>query len=233
MSMIGFPLLLIPLAIVNIIVFLMPGVSFTDPIFTVTLLSHVAWKVTFGDALLALSMLLLLFEVIKGARPGGKYFTDHLLALLVFAGAAAEFLLLPQFATSVFFLLTVLTLVDFLAGISLRLRRETRRVAAARAAAAKDLAAKDLSSKDLSSKEAASRDVPLQAAPPPVAAAPEPRAEPVLPPPMATIEPARPASGLVAPDVIPSRSDAVSETAAPDVRAPDLQPGSPSVHPTR
>jgi hypothetical protein len=32
MSMIGFPLLLIPLAIYNIIVFLMPGVSFVDPV---------------------------------------------------------------------------------------------------------------------------------------------------------------------------------------------------------
>ena len=30
--MVGFPLLLIPLAIYNIIVFLMPGVSFTDPL---------------------------------------------------------------------------------------------------------------------------------------------------------------------------------------------------------
>ena len=32
MSMVGFPLLLIPLAIYNIIVFLMPGVSFADPL---------------------------------------------------------------------------------------------------------------------------------------------------------------------------------------------------------
>ncbi len=177
--MIGFPLLLIPLAIVNILVFLMPGVSFTDPIFTVPLLSQAAWKITFGDMLIAFSMLLLLVEVIKGARPGGKYFTDHFLALLVFAGAVAEFLLLPQFATSVFFLLTVLMLVDFLAGISLRLRSETRRAAAAAKAA--------------------------RAAPPPAAApATQPQFEPVVPqavPPMATIEPAHPAP---APTVNPS-----------------------------
>ncbi|MGO4712105.1 hypothetical protein [Bradyrhizobium sp. 2TAF24] len=129
--LVGFPLLLIPLAIVNIIAFLMPGVSFTDPLITVTLMSKVAWKVTFGDILIALGMLLLMFEVIKAARPGGKYFTDHFLALLVLAGAVAEFLLLPQFATSVFFLLTVLALVDFLAGVSLRLRGDNRRRAVA------------------------------------------------------------------------------------------------------
>lgn len=168
--MIGFPLLLIPLAIVNILVFLMPGVSFTDPLVSVPLLSPAVWKITFGDALIAFSMLLLLFEVIKGARPGGKYFTDHFLALLIFAGAVAEFLLLPQFATSVFFLLTVLMLVDFLAGVSLRLRSEARRARAAAKAA--------------------------RAAPLPAEVAPQTQFEPVVPPavpPMATIEPAHPA----------------------------------------
>ena len=70
MSMIGFPLLLIPLAIYNIFVFLMPGVAFTSPIVTVTLMSGVQWTLTFGDALIALAIVLLLFEVIKASRPG-------------------------------------------------------------------------------------------------------------------------------------------------------------------
>jgi hypothetical protein len=123
MSMIGFPLLLIPLAICNIIVFLMPGVAFATPLFTLTLVSGVAWPVTLSDVLIALGILLLLFEVIKGARPGSKYFMDHLLSLVVFGGAAAEFVMLPQFGTSSYFLLTMLALVDFLAGIALRARR--------------------------------------------------------------------------------------------------------------
>jgi hypothetical protein len=123
MSMIGFPLLLIPLAVCNIIVFLMPGVSFVAPLFTLTLMSGAAWPVTLSDVLIALGILLLLFEVIKGARPGSKYFMDHLLSLVVFAGAAAEFVMLPQFGTSTYFLLTMLALVDFLSGIALRTRR--------------------------------------------------------------------------------------------------------------
>ena len=123
MSMIGFPLLLIPLAIYNIIVFLMPGVSFADPIVKLTLMSGAEWPVTLSDMLLALGVLLLLFEVIKGARPGAKYLTDHLLSLIVFGGAAAEFLLWPKFGTSTFFVLALLALVDFLSGIALRTRR--------------------------------------------------------------------------------------------------------------
>src|ERR1700710_738512 len=100
MSMVGFPLLLIPLAIYNIIAFLMRDLSFAAPLVTVPLPSGTAWPVTMSDVLLTLGILLLLCEVIKGARPGAKYLTDHLLSLLVFGGATAEFLLLKPFGTS-------------------------------------------------------------------------------------------------------------------------------------
>jgi hypothetical protein len=123
MSMVGFPLLLIPLAIYNIIVFLMPGVSLADPVLKLTLTSGTEWPLTLSDMLLTLGVLLLLLEVIKGARPGAKYLTDHLLSLIVFGAAAAEFLLWPRFGTSTYFLLAMLALVDFLSGIALRARR--------------------------------------------------------------------------------------------------------------
>jgi hypothetical protein len=121
---VGFPLLLIPVAIYNIIVFLMPGVSLAEPVVRLTLLSGAEWPLTLSDMLLALAILLLLLEVIKGARPGAKYLTDHLLSLIVFGGAAAEFLLWPRFGTSTYFLLVLLALVDFLSGIALRSRRK-------------------------------------------------------------------------------------------------------------
>src|SRR5271154_2243649 len=121
--MVGFPLLLIPVAIYNIIVFLMPGVSLVEPVAKLTLMSGAEWPLTLSDMMLALGIVLLLFEVIKGARPGAKYLTDHLLSLVVFGAAAAEFLLWPRFGTSTFFLLTLLGLVDFLSGLALRARR--------------------------------------------------------------------------------------------------------------
>lgn len=128
--MIGFPLLLIPFAIYNIFVFLMPGVTFTAPVTTVPLMSGVQWAPTFGDALLALTALLLMFEVIKAARPGARYLTDHLLSLVVSGAAVAEFLLLVPFGTSTFFLLTVLMVVEFIAGVSIGFRNRKRRAPA-------------------------------------------------------------------------------------------------------
>ncbi len=121
--MVRFPLLLIPLAIYNIIVWLMPTSPSPIRCAKLTLVSGAEWAITLGDILLALSVVLLLLEVMKGARPGAKFLTDHLLSLVVFGAAAAEFVLLRKFGNSIFFLLTLLTLVEFLSGISLHTRR--------------------------------------------------------------------------------------------------------------
>ena len=121
--MVGVPLLLNPLAVYNILIFLMPGVALTAPLLTLTLISGAAWSVTLSDFLLAAGILLLLLEIVKAARPGSRFVMDHLLSFVIFAAACAEFLLLPPFGTSTYFLLGLLTLVDFLGGLALRVRR--------------------------------------------------------------------------------------------------------------
>jgi len=121
--MVGFPLLLIPIAIYNIVAWLMPDVPLTDPMFRLTLVSGAVWTITLSDILLALGVLLLLLEIMKGARPGSKYLTDHLLSLILFGAAAAEFVMWPKFGTSTFFLLALMAMVDFFSGIALRARR--------------------------------------------------------------------------------------------------------------
>jgi hypothetical protein len=217
MSMVGFPLLLIPLAIYNIIVFLMPGVSLADPLFKLTLVSGTEWPVTLSDILLALAALMLLFEVIKGARPGAKFLTDHLLSLIVFGAAAAEFVMWPKFGTSTFFLLTLLSLVDFLTGVSLRARRGT--VAASAPA--------------ISRKSARAAAPPV--AEPPFEPAPVPAHAPM---PVAAPFPAMPAAPSAAEPVLQDHSEpphaqpAVTPVApSPEVPSPDLQPGNGIIPP--
>ena len=206
MSMVGFPLLLIPLAIYNIIVFLMPGVTLAEPVLTLTLMSGAQWPVTLSDILLALGMLLLLLEVIKGARPGAKYLTDHLLSLIVFGAAAAEFLLWPKFGTSTYFLLSLLSLVDFLSGVALRARRGA--AAAARPAARKQETAAPEPQFDPSPAPS----VPAAAA---VAeAAPLDRTEPKMMP--AEVTPAAgPSPEVVSPGLQPGESASPSPDAPP------------------
>jgi hypothetical protein len=211
--MIGFPLLLIPLAIYNIIVLLMPGVSFADPLLRLTLVSGAEWAVTLSDLLLVLGILMLLLEVFKGARPGAKYLTDHLLSLILFAAAAAEFVLWPKFGTSTYFLLVLLALTDFLSGVVLRAQRGMRVVQGAGAPL-----------------QRASRKADMPAAEPQFDPAPAPAvpsaasvAESVLldhPEP----SPAQPAvvSNAASPE-IPS-----PEIPSPEIPSPKLQPGNGS-----
>ena len=130
MFLIGFPLLLIPLTIFNIIVFLMPGLRLDSAVATVPLMSGRTLPLTLGDVLVLLSIFLLLIEIVKAARPGAKYAMDHLLSLLVFCGAAAELILLPQdaFVSMPFAFLVALMFVDALGGMMIGLRRRRAQV---------------------------------------------------------------------------------------------------------
>jgi len=133
MYLIAFPLLLLPFAFFNIVVFLLNNMPFTDTVFTIPLASEPnippvfdrSMPVTLGDLIVAIGMLLLYVEVVKAARPGGKGIIDHLLSFIVFLAMAAELVLVPRAAvpagaTSTLLLLTVLSFVDVIAGLSIR-----------------------------------------------------------------------------------------------------------------
>ncbi len=122
MFLIGFPLLLIPFAIYNIVAFLMPGVGWSGVLITVHLMSGADWMLSAGDMLLALAILLLFGEMTKAARMGGRNIVDHGLALLLFLGMVAEFVLVTQAASATFFLLLVTSFFDVLGGFTVRAR---------------------------------------------------------------------------------------------------------------
>ena len=126
MSLIAFPLLLIPFAIYNIIAFLMPGVSWSAPLTNVAMMSGATWSMSSGDLLIVLSILLLFAEIAKATRTGARSVVDHGLSLLVFLAMGAEFILIRQAATSTFFLLLVIGFVDVLGGFSVTLRSAQR-----------------------------------------------------------------------------------------------------------
>jgi len=124
---IGFPLLIIPFAIYNMIAFLTPGVSWTAPLYSVPLKSGVSWTATVGDAFLAFSLLMLMFEFIKSTRHG-KSIVEHFIALVLACGAAAEFWMVREAGNSVFLLFVVICFVDLFAGFAASLRRARRTI---------------------------------------------------------------------------------------------------------
>ncbi|UWU76787.1 hypothetical protein N2603_44190 [Bradyrhizobium huanghuaihaiense] len=203
--MVGFPLLLIPLAVYNIIAFLMPSVSFSDVLFKVPMITGETWPVTLADLLLALGVVLLLLEVVKGARPGSKFLMDHLLSLIIFGAAAAEFVMWPKFGNSTFFLLVLLAMADFLGGIAQRTRRRVTYVA--------------------ETTVPAPRKAKRRAEPPADEAAAEPKFEPVPAQPAPVVPPA-PSAQSVAESVLmdhPAPKPVIPPS--PEIPSPHLQPG--------
>src|SRR5665213_20586 len=124
MFALGFPLLLVPFAIYNIVAFLMPGVSWTGTLATVHMKSGADWAMSGGDILITFAILLLFVEMLKVVRIGSRGVVDHGLALLLFIAMLAEFVLVSQVASATFFLLLVLSFFDVLGGFTLALRSE-------------------------------------------------------------------------------------------------------------
>jgi hypothetical protein len=205
--MVGFPLLLIPLAVYNIIAFLMPTVSFTDVLFKVPMITGEAWPVTLSDVMLAIGVVLLLLEVVKGARPGSKFLMDHLLSLIVFGAAAAEFVMWPKFGNSTYFLLVLLAMADFLGGIAQRTRRRVTYVAETTVPAPR--------------KVKRPAEVPVEDV------TPEPRFEPVTTTQPAPAMPPASLAQSVAESVLMDHPapKPVQSTPSPEIPSPHLQPG--------
>jgi hypothetical protein len=118
------PLLALPVLIYNAIVLTLPG-GFTSidaatrmdqQLFAVTMTSHIDWSVGLGDLLLAAALVVLFIELLKSTHSRRIAIVNHALSLLLFIICLVEFLLAPAFATSTFFLLSLMTLLDVLAG---------------------------------------------------------------------------------------------------------------------
>ncbi len=126
MFVVGFPLLLISIAVYAVIAFLMPGLSWTAPITSVRMISGAEWTMTLSDIVIAFSLVLLFIEILKATRVGRKAIIDHILSMLVFVLALVGFLLLPQAATSTFVIIMLICLVDVVAGFSITIRTAER-----------------------------------------------------------------------------------------------------------
>ena len=126
MFILGFPLLLVPFAIYNIVAFLMPGVSWTGSLTTVHVLSGGEWTMSAGDMLITLAILLLFGEMMKSTRIGIRTVVDHALSLILFLGMLVEFLLVKQAASATFFLLLVISFIEVLGGFAVTLRTAQR-----------------------------------------------------------------------------------------------------------
>jgi hypothetical protein len=122
-----FPLLAIPVIIYNLMGFTFGGgpdgtMTMTEnlarPLWQVNMVAEGStWAVSGGDLLIILSLGFFFVEILKSTSTGTATITNHAVSMVVFIICLIEFLLLKNFATSVFFILTIMTLLDVLAGV--------------------------------------------------------------------------------------------------------------------
>jgi hypothetical protein len=121
-------LLVIPL--LAYVAFAGVGADFAASRFDVNLPSGGAWPIALGDILLAVALGLLFFEVLKATRTGGNSVVDHAFSMIVFVVCLILFLIWDRAATSTFFLLTLMAMIDVIAGFSVTINAARREYSA-------------------------------------------------------------------------------------------------------
>ena len=120
----GMPLLVIPL--LAYVAFAGAGADFSASRFPITLPSAGVWQLTLGDILLAAGLFLLFFEILKATRTGGNSVVDHAFSMIVFVVCLILFLIWDRAATSTFFLLMLMAMIDVIAGFSVTINAARR-----------------------------------------------------------------------------------------------------------
>ncbi|MED5537977.1 MAG: hypothetical protein VX661_09075 [Pseudomonadota bacterium] len=122
--LIAIPLLLIPVVLYNLVILFGVGgeglvdadALLRDPVFSITMTSGAQWTIGAGDMILFVGLILLFFELVKSTSSQRAAIINHALSMILFIAVLIEFLLLPGFATSTFFLIVTMVLLDVLAG---------------------------------------------------------------------------------------------------------------------
>ncbi|QQQ17485.1 hypothetical protein JIP62_08955 [Brevundimonas vitis] len=123
--LIALPLLLIPVVLYNIIILtgvlggggqVVPDEVLREALFSIPMASGARWNVGVGDLILFLSLILLFFELLKSTSSQKVAIVNHALSMILFVVCLVEFLLIRGFATSTFFLIVVMVMLDVLAG---------------------------------------------------------------------------------------------------------------------
>lgn len=120
------PYTLVPLIIFNIVMLAAWQGIWTDPIFTLPLFSGEEWTMTVGDLMVVIGLLSLLGEVFRSATMARTAVTNHLISIIVLIIFVIEFVVAPGAGNSTFFILTIIALIDVLAGVVITIRLASR-----------------------------------------------------------------------------------------------------------
>jgi hypothetical protein len=97
------------------------GMMIDGDAFSMTLASGAEMTLRGGDFFVIAGLVALFLEIVKAARPGRAAVLDHILSVATFVVALVAFLLVDYAGTATFFLLTLMSLIDVIAGFAISL----------------------------------------------------------------------------------------------------------------
>ena len=119
------PLLALPVLFYNFVAaFMLPGGfgsveandAMTRVLVSIPMTSGGHWSLTLGDTMIFASLVILFIELLKSTTSQRIAIINHSLSMILFIICLIEFLLSRAFSTSAFFLLSMMVLLDVLAG---------------------------------------------------------------------------------------------------------------------
>lgn len=128
MSLRALPLIVIPFILYNVIVVLGGGdhvATLRNEWLPVPLMTGVL-KLTTGDILILVTMIVLFIELIKSTYTSTSAMVDHGLSMLVFIVCLIEFLIARPANSAIFFFITIAALIDVVAGFMIGIRTARR-----------------------------------------------------------------------------------------------------------
>ena len=119
------PLLLLLLIAYNVVVFI-TGPDLATQLFSLYMVSGAVWTFTVSDLFLVVGLVLLFIEIVRATGTAQSSIINHGLSMLVFVLCLIEFIIVPEAATSTFFFITALALLDVVAGFSVTITTARR-----------------------------------------------------------------------------------------------------------
>ena len=118
------PMAVIPLlaalwVIYNVMLLVGATPALESVVLSIPLPSGATWTMRGGEVLITLGLLILYVEMIKSTRTSKASVIEHSLSVVVFVAFLVEFIVVPGAGTATFLILTMMALLDVIAGFSI------------------------------------------------------------------------------------------------------------------
>lgn len=121
---------LMALVVLSYVIFATTGLGdLSASVLQFELLSGDQFSFTLAECHVAVGLLLLFLEIVKSTGTGTATIIDHGFSLALFIGCLILFLVIKTFGTSTFLLITIMSLVDVLAGFTVTIVAARRDIA--------------------------------------------------------------------------------------------------------